>query len=116
MTSSASLKAGVRRSSQPRRTRRGRSTPTGGVDAAPLPVLCKYAGTATYDRSGNVALSGPTTVVGFDVRTGRHTWEWKTDADPKLVDPTKSHVQLDDESVVLPDARGALFKLNLRSG
>ena len=25
-------------------------------------------------------------------------------------------MQLDDESVVLPDARGALFKLNLRSG
>jgi outer membrane protein assembly factor BamB len=91
------------------------STNPGGA-GPPLPVLCEYAGTARGDAAGNVSLSGPTSVSGFDPKTGALRWTWKSNNDVSLVDPTKPHVQVDDDSVVLPDESGARFVVNLRSG
>jgi hypothetical protein len=87
------------------------------ADAEPLPVLCRYAGTETFDPArGTSSLSGPTTLFGFDPPTGNLTWQWSTNGDASLVNSEKPHVQVDDHSVVLPDRSGAPFVVDLRSG
>src|SRR5205807_312803 len=53
---------------------------------------------------------------GFDVTTGKITWQFKSNADPGLADQSKPHVQVDDESVVLRNDRGALYVVNLHTG
>ena len=90
--------------------------PTHDTDGS-LPVRCRYAGKATTDVAGTTTtLSGPTTVTGFDVETGAATWNWHTNADPRLFSSDKPIVQVDDFSVVLPDPAGHPFVVDLRTG
>jgi hypothetical protein len=84
-------------------------------DEAPIPVLCRYGGPASFGDNG-MTLSSPTTVAGFDVATGKLTWEWDADDSAALVDAAAPHVQLDDQTVVVPDRAGKRFALDLLSG
>ena len=75
-------------------------------DEHSLPVLCRYAGTETYDPARRTStLSGPTTVFGFDPRNGSLTWQWNANADASLVNPERPHAPERPSSSICAPAR-----------